>query len=299
MTFNSPKHLNPFFENVNENPEYEANRILTDFGWDGTLPVDLLAICEANDFEVKFFPYPDMKEPATTKFFSRGYFHIVINTYGTDNLNGFSTDPMLYRRQRFSLAHEMGHSIFKSHVNTELQKNLQNDSNPHSQEYKKRMENQANQFAAHLLIPNKAFKKHFRYIDPSSIDKVIFKVADLFDVSIQVAVQQVSRLVDFPCIAILFNADGSTLRTPAFSSDFSETKLFYPKSQDVPFGTQAAQILKNIQSVQCMKKHYRDASIWFPDAPAWKAEKFSIKETSIALGSYGVASFLEIISLDD
>jgi hypothetical protein len=299
MTFNSPKHLNPFFEEVNENPEYEANRILTEFEWDGTLPINLLAICEANDFEVEFAPHPEMNEEATTKLFGQGDFRIVINTYGTDNLAGFSTDPMFYRRQRFSLAHEMGHSIFKSHINTELQKNLQNDSNPHSQEYKKRMENQANQFAAYLLIPTKAFKKHFRYIDSNSIDRVISKAADLFDVSIQVAVQQVSRLVDFPCIAILFKADGSTLRTPSFSPDFSETRLFYPKSQDVPLGTQAVQILKNIQSAQCMKKYYRDASIWFPDAPGWKAEKFSVKETSIALGSYGVASFLEIISLDD
>jgi hypothetical protein len=299
MTFDSPKHINPFFERVNENPEYEANRILTEFEWDGTLPIDLLAICEANDFEVEFAPHPEMNEEAKTNFFDQGDFRIVINTHGTDNLDGFSTDPMFYRRQRFSLAHEMGHSIFKSHVNTELQKNLQNDFNPHSQEYKKRMENQANQFAAHLLIPIKGFKKHFRYIDSSSIDKVIFKVSDLFNVSIQVAVQQVARLVDFPCIAILFKSDGSTLRTPTPSSDFSETKLFYPKSQDVPLGTQAVQILNNIQSGQCMKKHYRDASIWFPDAPDWRVEKFSIKETSITLGSYGVASFLEIISLDD
>jgi hypothetical protein len=299
MTFNSPKHLNPFFEKVDENPEYEANRILTEFEWDGTLPIDLLAICEANDFEVEFAPHPEMTEEATTKFFDQGDFRIIINTCGTNNLDGFSTDPMFYRRQRFSLAHEMGHSIFKSHVNTELQKNLQNDSNPYKQEYKKRMENQANQFAAYLLIPNKAFKKHFRCIDPNSIDKVVSKVADLFDVSIQVAVQQVSRLVDFPCIAILFKADGSVLRTPAFSPDFLETKLFYSKSQDAPLRTQAAQILKNIQSGQCMKKHFRDASIWFPDEPDWKAEKFSVKETSMALGSYGVASFLEIISLDD
>jgi hypothetical protein len=57
MTFDSQKHINPFFERVNENPEYEANRILTEFEWDGTLPIDLLAICEANDFEVEFAPH--------------------------------------------------------------------------------------------------------------------------------------------------------------------------------------------------------------------------------------------------
>jgi Zn-dependent peptidase ImmA (M78 family) len=299
MKSGQPRHRNPHFENVNESPEYEAKTVLAQVNWDESLRIDLLDICDQYGFEVKFESFPAMQEEGTTKFLEEGDYHIIINTARTDNLNGFSTDQTRRRRQRFTLAHEIGHCIYKSHVNTTLQKNLQNASNPHSSNYKKLMEGQANQFAPHLLIPRQAFNKQARQIGWLDISKLVFETAEIFDVSAQVAIQQVSNLADFSCIVILFRADGTTLRTPIYSSDFLETNLYYPKSQNVPLGTLAAQMLKNVQPDQCLKKRYLDASSWFPNEKDWKTDKFAINETSIALGSYGVASFLEILSLED
>jgi hypothetical protein len=58
-------------------------------------------------------------------------------------------------------------------------------------------------------------------------------------------------------------------------------------------------MLKKVQPDKCLKKRHLDASIWFPNEKDWKTDKFAINETSIALGFYGVASFLEILSLED
>jgi hypothetical protein len=161
------------------------------------------------------------------------------------------------------------------------------------------MEGQANQFAAHLLIPRQAFTEQAKRIGWGDIAKLVTSIADLFEVSIQVSIQQSARLADFPCIALLFSSSEGTLRTPVYSRYFTETGLFYPKNQDAPSGTLAAKLLANNAMEQVGKKHYSDASTWFPNALDWRAEKFAVNETSFKLGTYGAASFLEIIALDN
>jgi hypothetical protein len=136
MNLDQSKHRNPFFERVDENPEYEARKVLQQVGWNGALPIDLLEICEMYGFEVEFVSCPQMQALGTTEFYEEGDFKVIINTYNTDNPSGFSQNQTLYRRQRFTLAHEIGHCIFSSHTNVSLQRNLQNTSNPHSKTYK-------------------------------------------------------------------------------------------------------------------------------------------------------------------
>lgn len=284
-------HRNPHFEKVNEDPEKEANKVLLQVSWDESVPVDLIEICDMSDIEVKFLSKPEMKEHGKTKFMDNGDFYIVINTYGTDCLDGFSSNKTKSNRQRFTLAHEIGHCILESHRDINLQQNLENPANPHSNEYKRYREEQANLFAAHLLIPRKSFKKLSNKVGWNNPHKLIQKVSQDFSVSMQVAVQQMTRLADFSCIAILFDESGLPIRTPTYSSDFSETGLFYGKNQLLPEGTIAYQVLKN--SIPGGSKKYRDASIWFPEQE-WKADKYSVIENSIKAGKYGVISFLEI-----
>lgn len=152
------KYKSPYFENTNEDPEYEAGKVLSEVGWDGTLPIDVLAICEMYGLECFFEADPSMQEEGTTKFLRDGDFYILINTYNTDCIDGFSNNQTKRRRQRFTLAHELAHCTYKSHVNLQLQQNLTDKSNPHSKTYTKIREHQANQFAAHLLVPKKAFQ---------------------------------------------------------------------------------------------------------------------------------------------
>jgi hypothetical protein len=97
----------------------------------------------------------------------------------------------------------------------------------------------------------------------------------------------------------LFDGNGNPKRVPAFSVDFQETKLFYPKSQVIPRGTAAAQMLSGSNQSQQATKRFPDASTWFPDAPDWRAEKFSVVEISIKIGRYGILTFLEIHELEN
>jgi Zn-dependent peptidase ImmA (M78 family) len=291
------KHLNPDLESTHEDPEYEVRKVLTSIQWDGTLPIDLLNICEMYGLECLFQPEETMKEPGSVKFISPEDFYIHINTHNTDCENGFSSDPNKRRRQRFTLAHEIGHCIYKSHANFHLQKNLTDENNPYSKEYIKKREAQANSFAAHLLIPKKAFLQVSREVGSNMI-RLIETTSENFDVSLKVAVQQIARLANYSCIAIVFDPHGMPERVPVFSDDFQETGLFYPKSLQVPTRTIAHQVL-NIENLQHRgEKKFPDAATWFPDTPDRIAEKFSIKETSIRTGKYGAVTILEVIEQD-
>jgi hypothetical protein len=288
------KYCNPQFEGTNEDPEYESGKVLFQIGWDGNLPIDLLEICDMFGLECIFGSDPSMAEEGTTKFCGEGDFYVFINTHNTDCVDGFSNNQTKRRRQRFTLAHELAHCTYKSHSDLKLQQNLGAASNPHAKSYIKVREDQANQFAAHLLVPRKAFKTFSRSVSGNDIATLIQLASEQFDVSLEVAAQQASRLADYPCITILFDKAGIPKRTPVYSSDFQETRLFYPKNQDAPKRTAVAQMLSGSNQNQKSKKRFPDASIWFPEAPDWKAGKFSVVETSISTGEYGFVTFLEI-----
>ncbi len=291
------KHLNPDLESTHEDPEYEVRKVLTSIQWDGTLPIDLLNICEMYDLKCLFQPEETMEELGAVKFISPEDFYIHINTHNTDCENGFSSDLNKRRRQRFTLAHEIGHCIYKSHANFYLQKNLTDKNNPYSREYIKKREAQANAFAAHLLIPKKAFEQVSREIGSNMI-RLIERTSEKFDVSLKVAIQQIARLANYSCIAIVFDPNGMPERVPVFSDDFQETGLFYPKDSQIPMKTIAYQAL-NTENVKYQgEKKFTDAATWFPDTSDRITGKFSIKETSIKTGRYGVVTILEIIEQD-
>jgi Zn-dependent peptidase ImmA (M78 family) len=194
------KYSNPCFENTNEDPEYEAGKVLAEISWDGILPIDVLTICEMYGLECLFDADPSMQEEGTTKFRGDGDFYIFINTHNTDCIHGFSNNQTKRRRQRFTLAHELAHCIYKSHVNLQLQQNLSDKNNPHSKTYTKIREDQANQFAAYLLVPKKAFQKFSRQVGWNNIAQLIQQTSDEFDVSLEVAAQQIARLANYSCI---------------------------------------------------------------------------------------------------
>jgi IrrE N-terminal-like domain len=289
------KYINPDLEDTNESPEYEARKVLAGIQWDGTPPVDLINICEMNGISYVFRSDPEMEEPGRVVFKSAEDFFIHINTNGTDCENGFSSDPSHRRRQRFTFAHEIGHCFLKSHTNIGLQANLSDKNNPYSNSYAKKRESQASEFAAHLLIPRKEFGKFSRRVGWGSMLKLIEKTSEEFDVSLKVSIQQIAKLADYPCIAIIFKSNGMPERVPVFSDYFQETNLFYPRDLQVPPRSLARSVLESDNLQYRGDKKFPDTTIWFPDIPDWKSDKFSIKETSIKTGKYGAVTILEVM----
>lgn len=291
-------YQSPYFKNTDEDPEYEARKVLAEVDWDGSLPIDLIDICEKYGLEYIFAPDSSMQEEGSTKFREEGDFYIFINTKDSDCVDGFSNNLTKRRRQRFTFAHELAHCSYESHTDLNVQVELGNKKNPHGRMYQKVRENQANQFAAHLLMPREAFRKFSRQVGWTNISRLIQRATNEFDVSMEVAAQQISRLAEYPCISILFDRNGTPKRTPVYSEEFKETKLFYPKHQNVPGGTAAEQLLSTSNQNAQSRKKFPDASIWFIEAPDWRAEKFSITETSLRLGQYGVLTFLEVSEVE-
>lgn len=109
-----------------------------------------------------------------------------------------------HHRQRFSLGHELGHFMLPRHghemrcglneLTTKEQKNLSK---------KQKIELEANQFSAEILMPRKNFKNYNGFNDTPSMDCLISQAND-FDVSFEACAQRYCNQHDEP-IAIVFS----------------------------------------------------------------------------------------------
>jgi hypothetical protein len=284
-------HLNPYFASIEENAETSVRKLLRETEWDGTVPVDLMTICDLNDWGPDFIELPDMKEEGKTELSLSGC-RIVLNTHGKSNKTGLCEQPTERRRQRFTLAHEIGHCYFRSHSDYELQEALQDKANIHHKTYNRTRESQANGFAANLLIPTDHFKEFLKGKSYKDLQALVDEISDTYDVSFETAIQRLAAMTGYPCMAIVFK-DGKAKRVPSYSSDFQETKLFFAKGDPIPATTSAHRLHIGRTDADYELTNYRTAGTWFPNKP-WLSDKFTVKERSFNMGAGRIITFLEI-----
>jgi hypothetical protein len=287
--------INPYFANISENPEYAVRKMLAQVEWEGEVPVDLIGLCDMYDYPYIFEERPSMREEGTTEVYE-GQNRIVINTAGQVPTDDFSEDDTQRRRQRFTLAHEIGHCALRSHTDTDLQQSLDEKNNPHRTSYQKQKENQANSFAANLLIPTEHFRQFLKGKSLKDLKALVQEISDTYDVSIEMAVQRLAAAVRFPCITIVFQ-DGKAKRVPAFSAAFQETGLFFAKGDPIPTSTSAHRLHLGKTDTDFEQTNYRTAGTWFPGKP-WLVEKFKVYERSFTMGSGRVITVLEIEEIE-
>jgi len=109
-----------------------------------------------------------------------------------------------HHRQRFSLGHEIGHFMIPRHghemhcgledLTTKENKHLSN---------KQKIELEANQFSAEILMPKKHFRNYNGFNETPSMDCLIDQAND-FDVSFEAGAQRFCNLHDEP-VAIVFS----------------------------------------------------------------------------------------------
>lgn len=134
-----PKHSN-------ESPEDRAQKLLDDLGYD-TIPVPVDKIAKQRGAQLRYSPLD--KELCGMVFVKDGVPIIGVNALHHPN------------RQRFSIAHEIGHlELHRDHITSKVHVDkgfkvsvLRRDAN--SATGTERLEIEANQFAAALLIPRK------------------------------------------------------------------------------------------------------------------------------------------------
>lgn len=285
----------PYFAATTEHPRREALTLLRKSGQSGTLPVDLKAICEFETVPLRFVHIPNATTAA--RFVqTKGDWFIEIDNEGTGETD-FSGDKTKLRRQRFSLAHELGHYKLESHCDIALQGSLLSGHNPHARGYLLQKETQANEFATELLLPFPELKPFLKNLDfENDFFQSIEDIADSFESSMTATVKRVASILDIEVIAIHFAPDGRSHQLPSYSPAFKEAGFFFDRNGEIPDNSYAARMFDGKTDATKGKKPHSDTRVWFPNR---RKDDFRTIEWALNLGQYGILVFLELIEKDE
>lgn len=284
--------LNPDFVNLSEMPRKAAKRLLEDLE-DPSLPINLEAICQINDWPLLFMPLDNEKQAATT-IMDGDSIQIVVNTKHSDNENSYSSNASLRRRQRFSLAHEIAHACLNSHKDFRLQKQLLAE-NPHGTRYHLMREAQANEFASELLLPQGLLESRMKTFGWDDVIEQAGFIGEEYDVSLTVALRRITGLANFPALMFYFMPDGRAPQGAITSRFFSDTGLKKPLGTSMPNGSLVARLANDQQSRVGTIRNMR-GTVWFQDRDA---QRFKLQEWAKRLGSMGFLTFIAINEDED
>ncbi len=127
-------------------------------------------------------------------------FYILLNSNYLVELN--------YSNSRYTFAHELGHYFIKTH--RDRIKNGESfafGGKKINIDDKKKIEQEAEQFAASLLMPRTEFIKYFKNLEKIGFEAIL-DIKNYFNTSITSAAIRFNTLDIAPCITITWNEDG-------------------------------------------------------------------------------------------
>lgn len=142
------------------------------------------------------------------------------------------------QRRRFSIAHELGHFLIPSHLPRAGERSLCSTDHLRmhdlkEQDRKRRMEAEANRFAAMLLIPPPVLRAELKAIRRPDVRDII-RLANLFDVS-KDAMARAYADYTREAVAISVVRNGCVLRTYRNAANFPPLAVW--RGQPVPSGS--------------------------------------------------------------
>lgn len=280
--------LNPYFFNLSENPRVSAGSLLRDTGAIETVPVNLVKLCKKQDWNLVFVDFNDERD-AMLSIDGDNQITISINTDESEQKGSFSKEPTLLARQRFSMAHEIGHACLKSHTDSGAQQQLNSRFNPHGRRYERTRESQANEFAAELLIPQSHLEVYLKSFGWDTFFAGSEKISESFEVSMLAAANRAAKEAPFPAMLLFFNPNGRLHQVPARSRYHADTGFFFEQKGLIPKRT-LVDDLANKPDCNTRLRRYTDCTAWFPTSA--KAKDYQLAEQSIRLGKYGFLTFL-------
>ncbi len=288
---------NPYFAPVAESARLEASKILRASKQEGQCPLDLKQLLAWASYELRFVRISEQGVGARAVQ-SEGEWWIEVDCAGSDRDDDFASSDTARRRQRFSVAHELGHLTFKSHCDIPLQNRLLDFDNPHSTSYRLQKEAQANEFATELLLPHRIFRECLKGLDfRSNLFASLEQISDKFDVSLTAVAKRAAAFLDIPAMAMYFAPDGKTHQIPSSSKFSRDAGFYFEKGWPLPELSLAKRILDGVHADSWGRQEYVDTRVWFPHRK--KKEQYSVVEWCKALGQYGVLVILELIELDE
>jgi len=144
------------------------------------------------------------------------------------------------QRRRFSIAHELGHFLIPSHLPRPGERSLCSAEHLEThdlkeQDRRRRMEAEANRFAAMLLIPPPVLRAELKAIKRPDVSDVV-RLAKLFDVSKDAMARAYANYTR-EAVAIAVIRNGCVLRTYRNAANFPA--LAVCRGQPVPAGSLA------------------------------------------------------------
>lgn len=248
-----------------------AEKLIADYGC-VQLPIDPAAIAAKSDIIVRAMP-PE-HDDFSGALVKQG------NTFGIL----YATNIESQGRQRFNVAHELGHYHLPGHCEAVLA----SGSHYSKADYRSldRYEREADYFAAGLLMPSTLCRKHLA-LDTAVGLCAIEGLAAIADVSLTAAAIQYSRLTE-NTVAILISSNGVV--EFGFASDALRDTIgttFMQGSRVPPYTATAL--------LEALKKNRHDQqtmwSTWFSNT-----SDDDVYEEVISLGRYGKK--LTVLSLD-
>ncbi|WP_055666911.1 ImmA/IrrE family metallo-endopeptidase [Desnuesiella massiliensis] len=229
-------------------PELYAQDILSSLNL--TPPVDIFKVCEAYDLKVN---YENISSAEALLIVSQGKKNIIINDR-----------KILYiPRQRFSIAHEVGHFFIPWHS-----RNMCTCTNIGDFSSDNLEENQADVFASELLIPT---DKLLSRISGKAISMELIKeLAQEFNVSLGAMTRKVISNSDDKIIALIYYSNGRKI-VQAKSSSF-DLNL----KPGIIRGSAAKELLHNRYSNETVKR-ILSCDVWLQE----NSHDFEIVEESL------------------
>lgn len=279
--------INPYFLNLTENPRQAAGEVLRDARLQDDAPVDLEKLCRRHDWSLFFREFGDGRD-AYVEIDPEGRVSIFVNTDESSEKDNFSLDSVTRARQRFSMAHEIGHATMHTHKDKALQDALSVENNLHGKRYGFQREAQADEFASELLIPQVQLTKLLKGFKWDAFFAGAEEVASTYEVSLMATALRLAKEAPFPAMLINFDSTGKCYQVPARSKEHADTGFFFPHGERVPQGTLADEVL-NKPDCMTTRRRQQDSTRWFSSK---KARTYAVDEQVKRLGRFGLMAFL-------
>ena len=234
-------------------PEQYAQDIVSSF--DLTPPIDLGKICEELDIKVNYEPLGSIEA-------------LLIVSAGKKNIIIDNCRRVYPQRERFTIAHEIGHYIMPWHENLQQCDKIV-DFNSYDI-----VECEANDFASELLVPKSNLLED---IKGKKVTLALIKeLADQYKVSLVVMARRVLEYTEGEAVVLIYYPNGNKYIQ-------KKSKTFKEEIKDGRITKSSAHKLLTSYSTSAEIKDVLDNSIWFEE----NKDVYSIVEESIFQNSLG------------
>ncbi|MGH1432578.1 MAG: ImmA/IrrE family metallo-endopeptidase [Neptuniibacter sp.] len=192
-------------------------------------------------------------------------------------------DGSRYHRQRFTLGHELGHFLIPKHghemscASADLNANIHKGINS-----EKRIEAEANQFSAELLMPIHLFTTTPQFRSEPSI-VAIDQISRYFDVSFQTCANRYIDLQTDP-VAVVFSHYGNVKYSKRGKGIPFWLKV--NKGDSVPSQSFTKKVDAKCSELNCSDEC--DSSVWFEEAKDFELPEFVIEDVLVQDKGYMV-----------